>query len=750
MDREELGRRRRASFLGDAEDRIDALNADLLVLEKQDEGDRKAAVQRLFRSSHSLKGAARAVGIGSIETMCHRMEELLAGVRDGARALDPELTELFFATVDAVQAITARLQDGSGADDELCGSLIERLEAALVGASGEPSLPPLAPRPAPSNGASTSTRAPPTNGSATAANGKPKAVRAPEAAEPAEASGDGPSTLRVATERLENLLNESGELILAHRRVDRRVRTLAEITEQLRRVEGALRVEHAFDAEGSVEHRQRLTRSLESVVEELLRDERRLGRIAGRLNRTAQAVRMTSFSAACRGLARAARDVAASEGKLAQLHVLGGDVELDRLVVERLRDPLLHLVRNAVSHGIEAPEQRERSGKLAQGRVTLSASLRGDTVEITVEDDGRGIDHDVLRARAANLGMPVPEDDRLLEQLLFEAGFTTAMKATRFSGRGVGLDVVKAEIEGLHGSIDLTSGLGRGCRFALTVPLTLTAIHALLVRCAGRHFALPSATVTGLMRIRAEDVRDLPTGRALQHGNRFVPLRHLAPLLGVGDATPFPSEGRLPVAIVGNAGAEVALVVEALEAELEILVKDLGPRLHGLEFVSGATILESGQVALILNAAALARSLDGRGAVRRASIVEKAPVPATSAKRLLVADDSVTTRMLLMGVLEGAGYQVTAVPDGMAAWERLQRDAFDLLVSDVEMPRMDGFGLTERLRSSVQHRNMPVILVTGLEKEEQRLRGLAVGANAYLVKSGFESHCLLDAIEELI
>nr|MDJ0521586.1 response regulator [Planctomycetota bacterium] len=326
-----------------------------------------------------------------------------------------------------------------------------------------------------------------------------------------------------------------------------------------------------------------------------------------------------------------------------------------------------------------------------------------------------------------------------------------AVRTTRFSGRGVGLDVVKAEVEALHGSIDLQATLGHGCRFTLIVPLTLTAIHALLVRCGGRDFALPSATVTGLVRICAEDIRELPTGHALHHGDRLLPLRFLAPLLGVGAAPSFGSDGRLPVAIVGNAGAEIALVVDALQSETEILVKDLGNRLQGLEFVSGATILEDGEIALILNAQAMARSLDGRPALATA-LAEAADddEPTGPAPRLLVADDSVTTRMLLMGVLEEAGFDVTAVPDGMAAWERLQRESFDIVVSDVEMPRMDGFGLTERVRSSTQHRNLPVILVTGLEKEEHRLRGLAVGANAYIVKSGFESHSLLEAIGELV
>jgi len=763
MDREELGRRLMISFLGEAEDRIDALNEDLLALETEDPGVRGAAVQRLFRSAHSLKGAARAVGLGAIESLCHRMEDLLAGVRDGTRALDKPLVDLCFAAVDAVATMTGKHAAGEQPDEALATTLLARLDAAfaadqppaeqLVEAlAEEPVEEPVDDSvirsvPEPSHGASSG----PTGNAEAEADADAACDPATEAAP--DVARSSPATLRVAATRVESLLDESGELVLAHRRVDRRLHALADITEQIKRQGGRLggdRVSTAAGADGAQRWQQVLL-GLEAVVGELRRDERSLGRIAGRLNRTAQAVRMTPFASACRGLARVARDVASDEGKRVELTVEGGDVELDRFVVERLRDPLLHLVRNAVGHGLETPSEREAAGKPPIGRVTLRASLRGDTVQITVTDDGRGVDHEALRARAEASGLAIPDEDRQLEQILFQPGFTTAQRTTRFSGRGVGLDVVKSEVEALHGSIDLDAAPGGGCRFALMVPLTLTAIRALLVASGGRIFALPSATVIGLARIGRDDVRDLPTGQAIKYGERLVPLRHLGSLLGLGDAVMFPTQGKQQVAIVGHAGATIALAVDELQAETEILVKELGPRLEGLDFVSGATVLEHGGIALILNAPALARTLE-RAAPPCAPVAgpDADDAPAGSGKRLLVADDSVTTRMLLIGVLEGAGYDVCAVPDGMAAWERLQRESFDLVVSDVEMPRMDGFGLTERLRSSAEHRALPLILVTGLEKEEQRLRGLAVGANAYLVKSGFESHSLLETIETLV
>lgn len=753
MDRDELARRLMRSFLGEAEDRIDALNTDLLALEQADPAARDAIVQRLFRAAHSLKGAARAVGIRSVETISHRMEEVLSGVRDETRVLDAALAEVLFATVDAIQAAAAHLEEGGEEDPTLVQPMVGRLDALLAGEAPEPDpepKPELQPATAMQerNGAPLASADEPNpaerNGNGAVSNGRPAAPSVP-----ARASKEAPKTLRVGTEKLEHLLNESGEILLAHRRVDASLRKLMDLLDDARGSAELQRGVRAIVAPAEAGVRGLLD-DLHDVAEGLQRDERLLGRVAGRLNRTAQQVRMTSFSSACRGLARAARDVAAACGKRAEVQVHGGDVELDRLVVERLRDPLLHLVRNAVSHGLERPEDREAAGKPPVGVISLSAALRGDTVVVAVADDGRGIDHGVLRARAEALGVPVPEDDRALERLAFQPGFSTASETTNVSGRGVGLDVVKSEVEALRGSTELQTESKRGCTFLLTVPLTLTAMHALLVRCSGRTFALPSAAVAGLVRIREDEVRDLPTGPALHFHDRLVPLRRLSDVLGLpASGAPTPGD-RTPVVVVGGGGAEVALAVDELDAECEILIKELGKRLQGLELVSGATTLESGRIALILNTSALVRRIEGRTMSSLVfNEVDEEENPAGQ-KRLLLADDSVTTRMMVMGILEQAGYHVSVVPDGMAAWERLQQGGFDLVVSDVEMPRMGGCNLTERIRASGDHRDLPVILVTGLEKEEHRLRGLAAGANAYVVKSEFDGATLLEAIAELI
>ncbi|MDJ0973841.1 MAG: hybrid sensor histidine kinase/response regulator [Planctomycetota bacterium] len=765
MDRDELARRLMRSFLGEAEDRIDALNTDLLALEHADPAARDAIVQRLFRAAHSLKGAARAVGIQSVETVSHRMEEVLSGVRDGTRELDPALAGVLFATIDAIQAATGHLQEGAAEDPALVQPMIEQLDAVMAGAeapskpatqaaeapatNGRTPEPPVATPPSSSNGRG-GTRLQENgtaNGAAKAKNGTPEPAQSAPVASSSSASGS--ETLRVGTEKLEHLLNESGELMLAHRRVDTGVRKLigllddARGTVHIRREAQDVTTSHDGGLRGLLEN-------LHELAEGLQRDERLLGRVAGRLNRAAQQVRMTSFTAACRGLARAARDVATATGRRAEVHVHGGDVELDRLVVERLRDPLLHLVRNAVSHGIEDPEAREAAGKPPAGEIVLSAALRGDTVVVTVSDDGRGIDHGMLRARAEALGIAVPDEEHALERLVFEPGFSTAAETTSVSGRGVGLDVVKSEVEALRGTIDLHAEPGQGCRFLLTVPLTLTAMHALLVRCGGRAFAIPSAAVGGLVRMHPDEVRDLPTGPAIHFHDRLVPLRRLSDVLGLPASAPTNGGARIPTAIVRGAGADVALAVDELDAECEILIKELGTRLQGLELVSGATTLESGRIALILNTSALVRRVEGHAVLPPVFEEDAEEATPSRQKRLLLADDSVTTRMMVMGILEQAGYHVSAVPDGMAAWESIQQGNFDLVVSDVEMPRMGGCSLTERIRASTTHRELPVILVTGLEKEEHRLRGLAAGANAYVVKSEFDGGSLLEAIRELV
>jgi two-component system, chemotaxis family, sensor kinase CheA len=461
---------------------------------------------------------------------------------------------------------------------------------------------------------------------------------------------------------------------------------------------------------------------------------------------------MLPFGDACRGLERAARDVARAGGKHVELTVLGEDVEVDRTVLDGLKDPLLHLVRNAVDHGVETPDQRRAAGKPVPARITVSAALRGPQVEVVVADDGRGLDWEAIRAQARRRDLAEPQDDRDLARLLFMPGFSTARIITDVSGRGVGLDVVQCQIEALHGAVEIHSEAGRGARFTLTVPLTLTTINALLVRAGGQTLGFSSANVRTLVRFAVDAVRRI-AGRevlppAREASGAPAPLVRLADVLGFPETETPAADGRLIAVIVAAGDRPTAFVVDEVLGEQQIVVKSLGARIRRARLVSGATLLPSGGIALVLNVARLVQAADGRST---RAVAAGTPQPALRpVRRLLVAEDSVTTRTLMKSILESHGYDVTVAVDGQDAWSKLQQAGYDLVVSDIDMPGLSGFALTEAIRGAPRLRELPVVLLTARDSDEDKARGVAVRADAYLVKSAFDQRHLLETIAQLL
>jgi len=588
--------------------------------------------------------------------------------------------------------------------------------------------------------------------------------------------------VRVPAEKLDALLTYSGELLVARRRVESRTSELDAIREFLgrwkterRRCDRALRTlklaenggrcgvpSMAGTGDGKLlprpaavvlgqidDNLRRLEKDLERFAMVLTSDGRQLDQVADLLDDAVRRLRMLPFAEACQGLDRLVRDLARASGKEVVLLVEGGQVELDRSILEGLRDPLYHLVRNAVDHGIETPDQRQAAGKLAQGRITLAAALRGTQVEVVVADDGRGLDLEAVRQQVRQQGLGEPPDERDLASCIFLPGFSTASLITSVSGRGVGLDVVKSQVELLHGTIDLSFTAGQGTRFALAVPLTLTTLRALLVEAGEQTFAWASTNVQRLVRIGPDDIRMVGGREMLVNGKSLLPMASLAETLGLPATTAAGAGGKRPGLIVAAAERRMVFVVDELIAEQEIVVKGLGDRIRRVRNFSGATILPSGRIALVLHAAALIRA-----AMSRSVGPTPAPVPAMTGslarKRLLVVDDSVTTRSLEKSILEAAGYEVVTAADGEAGWKLLQERDVDLVITDIEMPRMDGFELTEAIRRSKRSHELPVILISARSSDRDKARGIEVGADAYIVKSTFDQKELLEALGQLL
>ncbi|MBN8230708.1 response regulator [Corallococcus macrosporus] len=715
MDRDRLAQALLDSFLEELEGHVVSLNRDLLALE-QAPARAKELIPGLLRTLHSVKGASRAASAAMVENACHRMEEVLEPLIHG-RTPTPDLFELCFATVDALDDAGRRL----ASRQELAGSPLEALLPQLEQAAhGAPPQAPQTPAPA----------APPKPPPSPAVEAEPELPASPQV------SGEA-LPVRVSGQKLDALLGRSGELRVAMLRLEGH----AESLEALRDDVAGLREQVRGSTSETTLRRVEL--ELARVARVLAQDRRALFQSSTGLDDEVRRSRMLPFEEGCTGLERAARDVAHGLGRRVRMEVHGGGLDLDRSLLQSLREPLLHLVRNAVAHGLEAPEERVRHGKPEEGRVVLSARLRGSRVEVAVEDDGRGLDLEALRERARARGMEAPEDDADAARLVFLPGLSTAAKVTAVSGRGVGLDVVRAQVEALRGSVEVAFKAGQGTRFTLDVPLTLSTLRVLLVSVGGQVLALASEGVDRLLRLSPDAVREVEGRMSWVTPDALVPLASLADVLGLPAGPPKPR----PSAVVLSAGtAQAALVVDEVIAEQEVLVRSLGSRVKRARHVAAAAVLPDGRMALLLNPASLVRAAGGRPSAH----FFPTPKEQVARRRVVLADDSPTTRMLEQSILEGAGYDVTACADGAEAWERLQAGGADAMVLDVEMPRMDGFQVTEAVRASPRFGRVPVVLVTSREKPEDKARGLQAGASAYIVKSAFDPTSLLETLRRLL
>lgn len=592
-------------------------------------------------------------------------------------------------------------------------------------------------------------------------------ARAPAAPTPARAA---PASVRVAAEKLDALLAQSGELLVARRRVQSRVDDIDELRQMVtecrnewRATAKPLETLTNKKNQASVAEVQRLLETVNLNREALTRLERGLERVGAHLSRDGgllnqactaldeevHRVRMLPFAEACGGLERAVRDVARATGKQVKLEIGGNDVELDRAILEGLKDPLMHLVRNGVDHGIETPQERVAAGKPAKARLNVSASLLGAQVEIVVEDDGRGFDIARIREKARSKGLPEPEDDQALARLVFMAGFSTASMVTDISGRGVGLDVVQAQIEAMQGSVDLNFTPGQGSRFTLKLPLTLTTTRAIMVRAGDQTYAIPTVNVQQIVRIGASEIRTMGQRHVLPLGGPPMPVARLTDTLRMTPAEGQPEGARLLVVVMESGPLSAATIVDELLAEQEITIKNLGRRIRHVRHISGGTLLPSGETALVLNVANVMRTQlnnDSLTPIVARQVEQENAAP----RRLLVVDDSVTTRALMQAILESAGYNVQTAADGRFAMEKLDQGKFDLVVSDVDMPRLNGFGLTEAIRKSDRLARTPVILVTSRGTDEDKARGIQAGADGYIVKADFEGNSLVETIQQLL
>ncbi|WP_439888605.1 hybrid sensor histidine kinase/response regulator [Pseudomonas sp. MBLB4123] len=736
VDRKALQQRLQESFRIEAGERLGVL-ADTLASWRQGVTS-DDSIESLYREVHSLKGASRAVGLTAIERLCHAWESLLGAVRRGLLELSEERVELCRQALRMVQ----QLHQGQ----QLDGGDPERLSALLESAArGEDvSLP------------------------------KPLPVASPRPATPPNLVESG--TVRVSTRRLDRLLFH-GESLLQHKleaqAYARRLREHEAAFEPQRgkRLLGAGSLKQlSADLEtlpltsrdalkGLLDYLNWSQAQLDRLHFEAVHLERAGRHLAQGLAQLSeahtselQATLLLAGSHLVEGLPAMVQDLASEAGKRVELQLSGTDLQVDKRILDELRTVLTHLLRNAVDHGLEPPAQREASGKPALGLIQVELLQESaDRFELRVRDDGRGISGPALKAKAQAAGLLNEEQAAALseaesQRLIFRSGLSTSALITDLSGRGLGMAIVEETVERLGGRIELESSPGKGTCFHLYLPLSLSTFRAVIVRNAERTFAVPALAVERCLRLPSSAVKNLEGRPSLVLEDRVLPVWSLADVLGLSNSLNQADE--LLLLLLKVRGERFVLWVDELLGDQEITVKSLGRQLLRVRNLLGATLLGDGQLVPILHPGDLYRSALAVGAGSFERAVDSASD--SRVQRLLIAEDSFTSRGLLKAILEGAGYQVTTANDGLEAWNALKQGAFDLLVSDVEMPRMDGFTLTSRIRADRDLADLPVVLVTALHSAEDRARGLDVGANAYLVKSGFEQDSLLDAIGRLI
>jgi two-component system chemotaxis sensor kinase CheA len=785
-----------AAFQEEQAEHRQAIGELLLELERSPaHPKRQALLDQLFREAHSLKGGARAAGQPEVEQVAHLLEDLFSAVRQERLVLSSDICDPIYAALDAIGILMRQVATGQPVDLVPYQPLLSVLSQirdvhvalpALVEHNGHslPSAVPLAPAP-------TAVAA-----GRVARNGR-------DVAEPSSfvPVSEEQAVVRLATTTLDQLLNETGELLtcaVTARARARDIRLLAELPSgwhrtwrQIQLTLGRLQaraplfqpiVHYLADARNAPEgqspliapsHQDHETRHLldalsqaNALISEMegrlatyarqtAEDYTRLSAVTGRLHDQIRRTRMLPLNTLFTPLRLQVREMARATEKQVALVLDDGGAEADRQVLDRLREALLHLLRNAVDHGIEPPAARVAAGKPAEGRIVLCAEISGEHLTLRIADDGAGLDLHQIRQRALSGGLLSGAElertsEAELADLIFAAGFTTRQAVSTLSGRGVGLDIVRAQVERMRGRVSVRTTAGAGCEFTVIVPLSLTSSNSLLIRAGTITYALPLDAVQQIVMVGPHDIHTLEGRSVLVLDGRPIPLLHLCDALGEGQPAERAGERTLAL-LLGSGERQAACMVDAVLGEQELMLQRLPAPLQQVRLIAGATILADGRVVPVLDAADLLRAALGARRSIPAASIEAAP---RQIRTVLVVDDSITTRTLEKNILEAAGYRVRLATDGFEALQLLDQlsvdGGCDLLLSDVDMPRLNGFELTSAVRADPRFRHLPIVLVTSLDTPADRERGITAGADSYIVKRAFDQRTLIETIAQLI
>ncbi|MDX2015277.1 MAG: response regulator [Myxococcaceae bacterium] len=761
MDTEALKKSLLTKFVEVTQDRLQAIQLGVLELEKPD-GAR--AAENVARELHTMKGEARMLGLPAVGQVAHACEDLLKAWTE--KKVDARVaTDLLLHACDAVSDLledTTGAKEGTPASADIVQRLTQTAGTPVPPLKPPPSAPrkpkasvPAAPQVAAPPPAPSAPRPPPSAPTPIPAPSSPSASLKSQDERPGfeetveKKSAAADRTIRVQVEVLDAVGLLAGDLLVESARSELRGEELQRLFERFSRLgEGLLKAsEHAALGADARRHLDLLESDLSLLRDDAFRFVRHhsdgLNTLNSSLTQLADHVaeaRLVPLSSVFEAFPRAVRELANSQGKHIELNVENTSAGVDRSMVADVRDALIHLIRNAVDHGIESPDLRETLGKPELGRIALKARADGDMLAVEIEDDGRGIDPARLRDAAVRKGLLSATQAQALGEreaieLIFRAGFSTKEQVSEVSGRGVGMDVVKRKVEALGGSVSVTSRIGRSTTVALRLPQSLALMRVLLVRLGDDVYGMPAADVEAVARFSPEDRLEVFGTLAVMHRGKPIAFTALGPLLGLNGGPRFE---RPPCVVVRFGEERAALVVDGFVDEREVAVKPIGGDfLKGAPFVAGSAALEDGRIAVLLHVP------DLMAEVRKLA----RPVETQAARRLkvLLVDDSPIARATESALVRALGHEVEEAQDGEEAWERLQRGGqYDLILTDVQMPRLDGFALTRRIKSHAELSRLPVVILSSLASPEDKRRGLDAGADAYLIKGelGVESLAL--------
>jgi len=724
-------------FRLEAESQVQVLTSGLLALER----DHAAAdqLEACMRAAHSLKGAARIVDLPVAVRVAHAMEDCFVAAQEGRLVLAREGIDVLLSATDLIGRIAGVTNQGlePSVEENEVGACLAALARVLDGGGQE------AAQPSP--------------------DARTQATPAPAIAAPDNSE----RVLRVTAEHLNRLLGLTAESLVGARwiksfseslgRLKRMHTECADLLDGLQQaIPPEARDEHSDVAFSRVRHAVLECHHFlsERLVDLETFDSRTLN-LSHRMHDEAVACRMRPFADGVQPFPRLVRDLAHSLGKQARLEIVGESTQVDRDILTTLEAPLGHLLRNAIDHGIESPEERRAGGKLVEGTIRLEARHSAGRLQVIVEDDGRGVDVQKMRATVIARSLITREAaERLSEaellEFLFLPGFSTKGTVTDISGRGVGLDVVRDMVKRLRGTVRVSSQVGQGTRFLLQLPVTLSVVRTLLADVGGEPYAFPLGSILRTLRIPKEDISLLEGRQHFDFDGQRIGLLPAHQVLGVGD--PAPMGETLAVIVLGDHGGTYGVVVDRFLGERELVVQPLDSQLGKVKDIAAGALMEDGSPVLIVDPEDLLRSMDRLVSAGRPDRVGSSTLAGQEQprKRVLVVDDSLTVRELERKLLGNHGYEVEVAVDGMDGWNALRAGHFDLVVTDIDMPRMDGIELVSLITSDANLKSVPVVVVSYKDREQDRRRGLEAGAAYYLTKGSFHDETLLQVVVDLI